>query len=311
MKAFFSYALGIFLSIILLLALSNVVVSCCKHLGYTKEAGSVAIYLGSILSVLIIGISIGRHIMSNPNAIVIGGVAVPNYLYSEKFEKNFFALDQKTHNENKILKKNNESLKELFDQVYQQKEEHKALLEQLIYVNDIFIRHHNNASRLIRSLLSLWKEGKETWLFEFCNCVLDECVTTLTKDRADKSSAIYFKHNDIMEMYAYNRIDYSSARERKFKISEGFTGSIWAINTPDIVQNVSLDDRFKGEFAPLHEYGSILGYPVHIGSETVGVLCIQSESINGFEQDDLVMVSFYAEICGLAKLCDILKKNNC
>ena len=310
MKAVISYILGIFLSIILLLALSNVVVFFLKQFGYIQDASSIAIYLGAFFSVLIIGFSIGRHIMANPNAIVIGGVSFPNYLYSEKFEKKFYALDQKTHKENKELRKENDEILELLNKAYQQNENDKVLLKQFMYVNDIFIRHHNNASRLIRSLLNLWKEGKDAWLFEFCNNVLDECVTTLTKDRADKSSSIYYKNNDIMEMYAYNRIDFTSARERKFKKGEGFTGFIWEENRPDIVQDVSIDERFKDEFAPSHDYGSILGYPIHIGKEMVGVLCIQSESINGFGQDDLVMVSFYADICGLAKLCDILKKEN-
>ncbi|MHB1042213.1 MAG: GAF domain-containing protein [Eubacteriales bacterium] len=306
-KKMISYIIGFILSVMLFYFISQALVYLSNHANYKLEVDDVFLKLGTLISLVLVGVGIGRHIMTFPHHITIGGIGLPNYLYDPDFEKNFLAADYKLLKENEALRQENEKIKVLLNEVYKHNEDYGKLVNDLEYTCDIFIRHHNNTSRLIRNLLQLWREGKGTWLWEFCGNVLDECVTTLTKDRADKSSSIYFINNNILEMYAYNRIDFSSSRERKFNYGQGFAGSIWSSNAPEIVQDVSLDERFKGEFTPGHDYGSILGYPIRTGKEFSGVLCIQSKIKNGFEDDDLIMVSFYADICGLAKLCDLTK----
>lgn len=309
-KKIVGYIVGFILSIMLLYFVSQAVVYLASHTNYMLEIDTVFLKLGSLISLIIIGMGIGRHIMSFPHHITIGGIGLPNYLYDPEFEKQFFT-DNKLLKENEFLRQNNEKLNELLNDLYRHNENYKNLVNDLEYISDIFVRHHNNTSRLIRSLSQLWREGKDTWLWEFCSNVLDECVTTLTKDRADKSSLIYFINDNKFEIYAYNRIDLSLSGNGKYEISQGFAGSIRSKNAPEIVQDLSLDDRFTGELAPNHDYGSILGYPIRIGKEVIGVLCILSEIKNGFAEDDLVMVSFYADICGLAKLCDTVKTGDC
>jgi signal transduction protein with GAF and PtsI domain len=138
---------------------------------------------------------------------------------------------------------------------------------------------------------------------EFCNNVLDECVTILLEDRADKSSTIYFiNEQQELEMFAYNRIEFSSSRGRKFKKGEGFAGHIWDSGETELVLDVNNSPYFEGEYAPQHEYGSILGVPIRIGKEIVGVLCVQSENVEEFQDDDKRTVIFYADICALAGL---------
>ncbi len=295
----------------LLYFISQAIVYISQYIGYKYEINFVLLKIGTFFSLVILSIGIGRHIMTHPHPITIGGIGLPNLLYDPDLEKKFFIVDNKLLKENESLKINIEKLTALLNEAYINNEDNQQLIKDFEYVNDIFVRYHNNTSRLIRSLLQLWQENKNTWLWEFCGNVLDECVTTLTKDRADKSSSIYFINNDnALEMFAYNRIEFISSRERKFRKNEGFAGSIWGRNAPEIVQDVSVDERFTREFVPGHDYGSILGYPIKIGKDVVGVLCIQSQIKNGFEEDDLIMVNYYADICGLAKLCDIIGKRS-
>ena len=169
------------------------------------------------------------------------------------------------------------------------------------------VRHHKNSSRLVRTLVQLLEEKKSDWKKEFCNNVLDECGTVLQKDRADKSSSIYLINNrEQLEVYAYNRIEFSSSRQRKFSKGEGFAGGIWASGESMLINDIEDNDLFTGEFAPTHEYNSILGIPIKVGNKIYGVLNIQSEKKNGFSEDDLRTVVFYADMCALAHYYDII-----
>ncbi|MBU9711691.1 GAF domain-containing protein [Evansella tamaricis] len=130
-------------------------------------------------------------------------------------------------------------------------------------------------------------------------------MTILLEDRSDKSSTIYFINNDDeLEMFAYNRIEFSSSRERRFKQGQGFAGYIWESGETKLVSNVNNSEYFQGVYAPRHEYGSILGVPIKVGNSVVGVLCIQSEDIDEFQKDDERTVVFYADMCALAHFYD-------
>lgn len=195
--------------------------------GYQIESQSILLWFCSAGFILLIGISIGNFFRRSPNAIVISGIALKNPFYDPKLPQE---LDCETLiKEIKALEEENKKLNNLVGKHKEYNDSLNKANKKLKYVMDIFLRHHNNVSRLIRSLLQLVKEGKSSWLVEFSNNVLDECVTILTKDRANKSSAIYYvNNNQELEMFAYNRIEYISSRERRFKKGEGFVGSIWS-----------------------------------------------------------------------------------
>jgi putative methionine-R-sulfoxide reductase with GAF domain len=150
----------------------------------------------------------------------------------------------------------------------------------------------------------LIKESKNEWRIEFCNNVLDECVTTLKKDRADKSASIFFIENDELSMFSYYRIDFDSSRGRKFKKGDGFAGDIWESMQFKTIEDVSQHESFANDLSPHHHYQSIIGCPIQIGTEVYGVLCIQSEQKNGFDKEDEIPIKFYADICALAYFCD-------
>ncbi len=258
--------------------------------------------IGIVATVLISTIALAKEIRAYPGNVSIGATNLPNFMYHPDFEK--------LHNSSFL--KDREKLKAKINEQEQYNEElldeleRKDLeFEQVAYISDIFIRHHKNASRLVRSLLQLLNEGSPYWKWEFCNNILDECVTILLEDRADKSSTIYFINGENkLEMFAYNRIEFSSSRNRKFKKGEGFAGYIWKTGETELVSDVLNSPHFKGAYAPRHEYGSILGVPIKIGEKVVGVLCVQSEDIDEFHSDDERTVIFYADMCALAHFYD-------
>lgn len=43
----------------------------------------------------------------------------------------------------------------------------------------------------------------------------------------------------------------------------------------------------------------IMGMPIKVGHEIIGVLCIQSEQLNCFSEGDLLPVEFYVNVCAM------------
>lgn len=264
----------------------------------------IAAFIGLVSSIFLFSFSHGRYLRSTKEPLSIVGVGVNNFFYDPDLEKPDISNLEKIHAENKELNDELEDFSEYASDLLDEVEIKNEELEEVVYTSQIFIRHHKNSSRLVRSLLQLINENKYTWQFEFFNNVLDECVTVLHQDRADKSSTIYFINNDELEMFAYNRIEFDSSRKRKFKKGEGFAGHIWESGETRLISNVNESEFFEGNYRPKHSYGSIIGLPIKIGSEIIGVLCIQSEGTDEFNEEDIHTLKFYADICALAYYYD-------
>jgi hypothetical protein len=306
-KRFWGIIIGFLLAGVLLNAIVSIIQFIIKLTGYTVEWANSFLWTGTIISFILLAVQFGRYINTYSEPLTWTGIRFSNPLFDSEAKEKLNILDNKIFEENKNLLLQIEQLKKLSVDYDKENEKNLQNLIEANYISDIFVRHHINANRLLSSLLNLWQERKKDWLLEFCNNVLDECVTTLTKDRADKSSSIFFVDEyNILKMYAYNRVDFNSSRERAFNKGDGFAGSIWENETPEIIQGISNDPRFQGEFSPNHRYDSILGYPIKIGKDVIGVLCVSSESEDGLNEDDLIMVEFYAGICALARFCDII-----
>ncbi|MGG3480601.1 GAF domain-containing protein [Peribacillus frigoritolerans] len=311
-KRFWSYTIGLLLTLLVLPALGEALVKIMDWTGKDNVSNLTAVkWICVPITIYVITVGLAKYLRTNSSPVAMGVTNIPNFMYDEKFvdEQNY--SDKKLVKENKELIKNIEALEDINVDLIDEVELKGLDLDEVTYISDIFIRHHKNTSRLVRSLIQLMDEGKEDWKWEFCNNVLDECVTILLEDRADKSSTIYFINEmQELQMFAYNRIEFSSSRERVFMKGEGFAGNIWKNNQTLLVNDVSKDtEHFQGEFAPKHEYGSILGVPIRIGKKVVGVLCIQSEKIEDFDEDDERTVVFYADICGLAHFYDNIITN--
>ncbi|APC49592.1 hypothetical protein BME96_15950 [Virgibacillus halodenitrificans] len=308
-KLILSYIVGLLLTLAIFLGISETYTTIHNWMVPTGKVSSKGVFelICVLLTIIFLTSILAREIRANPDVVSVGATNIPNFMYHPDFKK-------ESKNRSKILKEKHilkgklEEQEMYTDNLLDELEQKDLELEQIAYISDIFIRHHKNASRLVRSLIQLLVERKPYWKLEFCNNVLDECVTILLEDRADKSSTIYFiNKNNELEMFAYSRIEFSSSRNRKFKKGEGFAGHIWKTGKTELVSDVTISQHFREEYAPKHEYGSILGVPIKIGREIVGVLCVQSEGKNEFQEDDKRTVIFYADMCALAHFYDKIK----
>src|SRR5690625_2240652 len=206
--------------------------------------------------------------------------------------------------DNENLRNELGGLKDFTETLLEELELKDSELEEIQYVSETYIRHHKNSSRLVRTLTGLMADDKPGWLREFYDNVLDESITVLHRDRADKSSTLFMVDDGKLKMAAYHRVNLVSVDTREFDYGEGFAGSIWETGEVELINDISESRYFKGDFAPIHNYGSVIGLPVKINEATVGVLCIQSEGTNGFIEEDVDTLKFYADICGLAYYYD-------
>lgn len=269
-----SYVLAFIIIVILIFSLGSV----CQTI-YEAATGnkvtlwSTVLFLGMCYGLVSATYVYARFIRISKQAIPFIGINLPNWFFDEKFLNEIKVSDNQLLAENEALNTTVSDLESFSNQIMDElrMKERDLLLES--HISDIYIRHHKNASRLVRSLLQLVNEGKPNWKWEFCNNLLDECNTVLLKDSADKSSSIFFINSkQELEMYVYNRIEFSSSRKRRFKYEEGFAGHVWSYGETVLINNIKDSSFFKGEFAPRHEYGSILGIPIKVDEAVVGVL---------------------------------------
>lgn len=307
--------LSYFLSLTIIVILVSSLGSIVKELWNSSNLEDIKLFHGILMVLASYGLVsltmvYAKFIRTTKRPIPFVSIELPNVIYDDSFVKEGHFLDMDVLEENNELKIYVVELESLVDEYVDELNKKDRDLEFEAHISDIYIRHHKNSSRLVRSLLQLIHEGKPNWKWEFCNNVLDECGTVLLKDFADKSSSIFFINNrNELEMFAYNRIEFSSSRKRRFLINQGFAGHVWSYGKTVLINDVNKSKLFQGEFSPAHEYGSILGVPIKIGDEIVGVLNIQSEDIEGFNHDDERTVKFYADMCALAHYYDrIIKK---
>lgn len=265
------------------------------------------LYSFAIIGLFMLTNRVQHNLQSYKNTFSLFGFKIENPFYKPEYDRFKIANTQEILTENKNLKEERDDLTELLSTFVEELDNKDEELSEFQYISEIYIRHHKNSSRLVRSLTSLINENNPGWDKEFYNNVLDECVTVLQSDRADKSSALYFVKDGKLTMSGYNRINFSSSRTRSFLKGEGFAGNVWHKNETLLENDVEDSEYFIGPFLPNHSYGSIIGTPIRISTEIIGVLCIQSEGFNGFDRDDIDTIKYYADICALAYYYDKIK----
>lgn len=172
----------------------------------------------------------------------------------------------------------------------------------------IMIRHISNSNRVTRSLNYALHHKTKYSTEECLKIVLEECITILEKDQSDKSITLFGIEDEELKIVSSVRINLESVDKRKFRKGEGFAGYIWGINKPEIINNINFSDsRFSEGGLPVTKIGSIMGFPLNVDGEILGVFCLQSEVENGFVEEDLLTIEFYARICTLILLYDKLK----
>ena len=305
-KHFFSYVISFIFVVISLIIVAG---SSSRILEQANlDAGITYIHIILVIcsaaGLFALTVEVAKGFRSSAEKISIFGLRFQNPVYDPYFEDVGLEEIKTIQQENIKLKEDNQKLESFTDSLLDELEVKDVELENVQYVSETFIRHHKNSSRLIRSLTSLLDENSSGWTTEFYNNVLDECITVLHQDRSDKSSTLYIIEDDVLKMTAYHRVNFSSTRSREFEYGEGFAGNVWKNGEVELVSDICASTYFKGDFSPNHNYGSIIGLPVKINHTVVGVLCIQSEGIDGFIEEDINTLKFYADVCALAYYYD-------
>ncbi|WP_214725626.1 GAF domain-containing protein [Exiguobacterium sp. s143] len=228
----------------------------------------------------------------------------PNPFFDPTFEKNQDDLQNKY---SKLTIDYARSM-ELLNEANEIQDELKNNLIALENRLRIMIRHISNSNRVTRSLNYALHHKTKYSTEECLKIVLEECITILEKDQSDKSITLFGIENEELKIVSSVRINLESVDKRKFRKGEGFAGYIWGINKPEIINNINFSDsRFSEGGLPVTKIGSIMGFPLNVDGEILGVFCLQSEVENGFVEEDLLTIEFYARICTLILLYDKLK----
>jgi hypothetical protein len=181
----------------------------------------------------------------------------------------------------------------------------EEVIESLSKKLTVLIRHHENASRLLGSAAYLSYAGHQ-WKSEMLNNILSESLTCLEKDHSDKSVSLFRVYGEELRIDHYIRISALSARNLRLRKGEGFAGRVWEQGETQYLPDISANPSFGGLLKPNDDYKSIVGIPIRVNGDILGVLCVQSEILNGFSPQDLRTLRFYAHACSLIFVYDII-----
>jgi putative methionine-R-sulfoxide reductase with GAF domain len=276
-------------------------------IGKSFPALKVLFFFGLGFTWLYFGKNLGDYWRSNTNELGTGITNIPNVFYDPNFKKGPFSLQRDyflLRMQYKKLKSDSTKLQAV----------NEKLIEDVHFFQQklgVFLRHHDNTNRIISSLNYFTNtREKSEYIQRLLKDILTECITILQKNQSDKSITLFQIEGDKLIIKEYVRINVNSFEKRTFKIGEGFAGSIWETKEDTIINQIDYEDPRFGSFKPNHQFRSILGVPLLVDQTMFGVLCIQSEISEGFHEDDLRTVKFYAHMCTLLLQYDKMNSNN-
>lgn len=243
---------------------------------------------------------------SDKNEIGTAVTNFPNPFYDPGFKKGPLMLQ--------ILYKNlvtqHRVTKKLLKQSRIMLKEHGERIEYLNAKLRVLLRHNDNSNRLLKSFNFLFAQKENDFTRKVLQHILAECITILEKDQSDKSISLFKVNGEELKIIESVRINAESIAKRTFEKGVGFAGDIWGKGKAEIVNKIDKEDaRFNDQGLPATPIGSILGFPLSVDEDIIGVLCLQSEAENGFSNADLRTVEFYARLCTLILLYDKINNN--
>ncbi|PHB52891.1 hypothetical protein COE92_18335 [Bacillus wiedmannii] len=271
---------------------------------YEVDRFKVLAVVGSSYLLWNLMMSLGSFWRSNEkNEIGTAVTNFPNPFYDPGFIKDSIAVKSRY---NELLSRFNVS-NALLKRSQQNNAQLSTTIEQFESKLRVMLRHNDNSNRLIRSFNYLVGQNDELFIHKMLNDILNECITILEKDQSDKSISLFQLKESKLIIKESVRINAESIAKRSFLQGKGFAGHIWNTKKPEIVNCIEEDDeRFADDELTSTPIGSILGYPLIVDENFLGVLCLQSEAEDGFNEADLRTVEFYARMCTLILLYDTI-----
>lgn len=307
-KWFFCYTVAFWLVIAIIYGFSGIVAEIVTN-ALSKEVTRI-----HIISIVAVGYflfqltrNLGNHWRaSEKNEIGTAVTNFPNPFYDPNFkpgplaiQKQYQDLFSEYRRKNMLLNNSKKYTTEL--------EGYLNVFESKLRV---LLRYNENTNRLIRSLNFLFLHKDAAFIQTMLRNILAECITVLEKDQSDKSISLFQVQEDRLRIIESVRINAESIAKRSFKKGRGFAGYIWHTQKPEIVNEIEPDDeRFKDFQVQASPIGSILGIPLIVDEQILGVLCLQSEAANGFNHADLRTVEFYSRMCTMILLYDKIMIN--
>ncbi|MFL0364606.1 GAF domain-containing protein [Pseudobacillus sp. 179-B 2D1 NHS] len=259
--------------------------------------------LSIIFFIFKLTINLGNHWRSAPqNEIGTAVTNFPNPFYDPSYKEGPIMLQRQYKDLHTEYKTN----KALLKQSQKINLELQEILEQFYSKVRVLLRHNENSNRLLKSLNYLYSQSEENgYIKRLLRATLNECITILEKDQSDKSISLFKVQGEDLKIIESVRINAESVDKRVFKKGEGFAGYVWENEKSEIVNVIEEDDeRFDDQGVAATPIGSIMGIPLTVDEQIIGVLCLQSETIEGFSEADLRTVEFYARLCTFLILHD-------
>lgn len=117
----------------------------------------------------------------------------------------------------------------------------------------------------------------------------------------------YLPESDSLSVLAFNQPGLSTERDQKFKIDrynamilkpgDGLSGWVWQTKQPVRVADVKLNEHYLNYFP---EIRSGLYVPIMAGERAIGVISLESETLDAFNQADERLVTTLAAQVGIA-----------
>ncbi|MDO6657385.1 GAF domain-containing protein [Anaerobacillus sp. 1_MG-2023] len=262
--------------------------------------------VGALYMIISLSYKLGNYWRSSDSEIGTSVTNLPNPFRDPSFKRgsimlkrDYWKLEKRYDVNIKLTRDLNNKYEKVLDQI----DKFKLRL-------NVLLRHHENASRLIESL-AYTIQTNDYSLSKVLNDTLSECITVLERDQSDKSISLFEVEDNKLVIRDGVRINAESVVKRSFCHGEGFAGFVWEKGRADYINEIDYEDdaRFNSFYqsSERKRYRSIMGIPLIVNENTIGVLCIQSESTYGFCKDDLRSLEFYAHLCTLIMIYGKIK----
>ena len=148
-----------------------------------------------------------------------------------------------------------------------------------------------------KRLLTLYETGKNINSSLELNHILDNILEIIDEQFDYKYSAILLVDKGHLFVEAGRGFHPSVVKNFRPKIGQGIPGNTVKLKKPLIIKDVSKDPRYINVNNPTK---SELAVPIIYDGEAIGVFNIESDKLDNFDEDDMILLSSFADQASIA-----------
>lgn len=156
----------------------------------------------------------------------------------------------------------------------------------------------------VQALMELAARGPVGDYFSKFGTIMARCASSfrdvIGSSDVDRTSVILFfdDQDSQLKIVGSSKLD-PALQSRKFSISRGFVGKIWAFGS-DVCPDYLSDAYRKPEYEPIGDFRSMVGVPVLTAEgESLGVAIVQSKAVNAFVDRDKQVLALFTSFLGI------------